>query len=147
MPCHIHLFAEWRVVRDVSEAVVRRKGQVMKFPTSYKAIVTTIQKQFFQYCRFPGVAVDGTHVYIRSPGGARARYYFNRKNRYSIDVQVRINEYIMTGSSTAFPLDLFFVPCKIFTLDIYTLQSCVLYIHANSLVTNARFLVAKWILK
>lgn len=35
MPCHIHLFAEWRVVRDVSEAVVRRKGQVMKFPTSY----------------------------------------------------------------------------------------------------------------
>eukprot|EP00057_Strongylocentrotus_purpuratus_P024700 XP_011679174.1 PREDICTED: putative nuclease HARBI1 [Strongylocentrotus purpuratus] len=60
----------------------------MKFPTSYKAIVTTIQKQFFQYCRFPGVAVDGTHVYIRSPGGARARYYFNRKNRYSIDVQV-----------------------------------------------------------
>ena len=109
--------------------------------------MTTIQKQFFQYCRFPGVAVDGTHVYIRSPGGARARYYFNRKNRYSIDVQVRINEYIMTGSSTAFPLDLFFVPCKMFTLDIYTLQSCVLYIHAISLVTNARFLVAKWILK
>ena len=100
--------------------------------------VTTIQKQFFQYCRFPGDAVDGTHVYIRSPGGARARYYFNRKNRYSIDVQVRINEYIMTGSSTAFPLDPFFVGCKIFTLDIYTLQSCVLYIHANSLVNQCK---------
>ena len=89
------------------------RGEVMKFPTSYKLTtrqkVTTIQKQFFQYCRFPGVvgAVDGTHFYIRSPGGARARYYFKRKNRYSIDVQMKINEYIMTGSSTAFPLGLF----------------------------------------
>ena len=35
MPCRSHLLAECRVVMDVSEAVARRKGQVMKFPTSY----------------------------------------------------------------------------------------------------------------
>ncbi|XP_063958562.1 putative nuclease HARBI1 [Lytechinus pictus] len=78
-----------RIIKDVSEAIARRKRQYMKFPSTREEVEAT-QRQFFQYCRFPGVigAIDGTHVYIRSPGGDQAIYFLNRKNRYSINVQV-----------------------------------------------------------
>ena len=37
----------------------------------------------YQYCRFPVVlgAIDGTHVYIRSPGGDQAQHFINRKKK------------------------------------------------------------------
>nr|XP_054768617.1 putative nuclease HARBI1 [Lytechinus pictus] len=78
-----------RIIKDVSEAIARRKRQYMKLPSTREEVEAT-QRQFFQYCRFPGVigAIDGTHVYIRSPGGDQAIYFLNRKNRYSINVQV-----------------------------------------------------------
>ncbi|XP_041461904.1 putative nuclease HARBI1 isoform X2 [Lytechinus variegatus] len=78
-----------RIIKDVSEAIARRKRQFMKFPTTRDEIETT-QRQFYDYCGFPGVigAIDGTHVYIRSPGGEQALYFLNRKNRYSVNVQV-----------------------------------------------------------
>nr|XP_054775320.1 putative nuclease HARBI1 [Lytechinus pictus] len=61
-----------RIIKHVSEAIARRKGQFMSFPTTRDEIEAT-QQQFYEYCRFPGVlgAIDGTHVYIRSPGGER----------------------------------------------------------------------------
>ena len=61
----------------------------MKFPTTREEVATTRQ-QFYEYCRFPGVlgAIDGIHVYIKSPGGNNALYFINRKNRFSINVQV-----------------------------------------------------------
>ncbi|XP_030848477.1 putative nuclease HARBI1 [Strongylocentrotus purpuratus] len=78
-----------RIIKDVSEAIAGRKRQFMKFPTTRDEIETT-QQQFYEYCGFPGVigAIDGTHVYIRSPGGDQALYFMNRKNRYSVNVQV-----------------------------------------------------------
>ncbi|XP_063971447.1 putative nuclease HARBI1 [Lytechinus pictus] len=78
-----------RVIKDVSEAIARRKRQFMTFPATREEVETT-QQQFYDYCRFPGVigAIDGTHVYIQSPGGEQAMYFLNRKNRYSVNVQV-----------------------------------------------------------
>ena len=75
-----------RVIKDVSEAFARRREQFMKFPTSREEVEAT-QQQFYQYCRLPGFlgAIDGTHVYIRSPGGDQALYFINRNNRYSIN--------------------------------------------------------------
>ena len=81
-----------RVIKHVSDALASRRRQFMKFPTTRQEIAST-QQQFYQYCRFPGVlgAIDGTHVYIRtqSPGGDQPMYFLNRKNIYSINVQVR----------------------------------------------------------
>ena len=70
-----------RVIKDMSEAFARRREQFMKFPTSREEVEAT-QQQFYQYCRLPGVlgAIDGTHVYIRSPGRDQALYFINRKN-------------------------------------------------------------------
>ncbi|XP_063958130.1 putative nuclease HARBI1 [Lytechinus pictus] len=84
---HSHQCVE--IIKDVSEAIARRKRQYIKFPSTREEVEAT-QRQFFQYCRFPGVigAIDGTHVYIRSPGVDQAIYFLNRKNRYSINVQV-----------------------------------------------------------
>ncbi|XP_063966632.1 putative nuclease HARBI1 [Lytechinus pictus] len=78
-----------RVIRDVSEAIARRKREFIRFPTMREEVEST-QQRFYEYCGFPGVigAIDGTHVYIRSPGGEQALYFLNRKNRYSINVQV-----------------------------------------------------------
>ena len=80
-----------RVIKEVSEAIARRKRTFMRFPTTREEVEATKQ-QFYEYCRFPGVigAIDGTHVYIRSPGGEQALYFLNRKNRYSVNVQVRL---------------------------------------------------------
>ena len=63
----------------------------MKFPTTREEVVTTRQ-QFYECCRFPGVlgAIDGTHVYIKSPGGNDSLFFINRKNRFSINVQVSL---------------------------------------------------------
>ena len=79
-----------RVIKAVSEAIAARRRQFMKFPTTAQEKERE-QQQFYRYCRFPGVlgAIDGTHVYIRSPGGDQAQYFINRKNRYSVNVQVR----------------------------------------------------------
>ncbi|XP_041465700.1 putative nuclease HARBI1 [Lytechinus variegatus] len=78
-----------RVIKKVSEAIARRKREFMRFPSTRDELETT-QQQFYEYCGFPGVigAIDGTHVYIRSPGGEQALFFLNRKNRYSVNVQV-----------------------------------------------------------
>ncbi|XP_063971487.1 putative nuclease HARBI1 [Lytechinus pictus] len=78
-----------RIIKDASEAIATRKRQYMRFPSTREEVDAT-QRQFYQYCRFPGVigAIDGTHVNIRSPDGDQAIYFLNRKNRYSINVQV-----------------------------------------------------------
>ncbi|CAG4939160.1 unnamed protein product [Colias eurytheme] len=45
---------------------------------------------FYNISRFPKVigAIDCTHVYIQSPGGNNAEYYRNRKDSFSLNVQV-----------------------------------------------------------
>ncbi|XP_072168402.1 putative nuclease HARBI1 [Diadema setosum] len=78
-----------RVIRDVLEAITRRKREFIKFPTTREEIEST-QQRFYEYCRYPGVigAIDRTHVSIRSPGREQALYFLNRKKRYSINVNI-----------------------------------------------------------
>lgn len=55
-----------RIVRDVSNALGRRAGQFIKFPTTAAECIRTKQ-QFFEIAGFPNVlgTVDGTHVAIK----------------------------------------------------------------------------------
>ena len=78
-----------RILASVSEAIASKRSDFIKFPDTREAIIR-VQREFMDYCGFPGVigAVDGTHIPIRSPGGDNALVFLNRKNRYSINVQV-----------------------------------------------------------
>lgn len=78
-----------RIIRKISLALAGLKNQYIKFPV-------TPQEQnremvnFFNIAGFPRVigAIDCTHIRITNPGGPYAAMYINRKNFYSLNVQV-----------------------------------------------------------
>ncbi|XP_023310355.1 putative nuclease HARBI1 [Anoplophora glabripennis] len=78
-----------RIIRRVTEALVSLRPNYIKFPRNEDEM--RIKKQgFYQLARFPRVlgAIDCTHIRIQSPGGDNAEFFRNRKNFFSINVQV-----------------------------------------------------------
>ncbi len=78
-----------RIIREVSIAIAKHRGEFIRFPKSRDQVQRT-QEEFFGYCNFPGVvgAIDCTHIGIRCPGGDNSLAFMNRKNRYSVNTQV-----------------------------------------------------------
>ncbi|CAG2189298.1 HARBI1 [Mytilus edulis] len=76
-----------RVVRDVTDALVDRKDQYIKWPTERQKNIN--KRAFYEKAGFPNVigCIDGTHVHIQAPTEDEPAYV-NRKGFHSINVQV-----------------------------------------------------------
>ena len=76
-----------RVVDSVTDALVARKDQHIKWPTEIQKL-NTIKEGFYQKAHFPNVigCVDGTHVQIQALTEDEPSY-MNRKGYHSINVQ------------------------------------------------------------
>ncbi|CAG2192390.1 HARBI1 [Mytilus edulis] len=76
-----------RVVRDVTDALVDRKDQYIKWPTESQNNIN--KRAFYEKAGFPNVigCIDGTHVHIQAPTEDEPAYV-NRKGFHSINVQV-----------------------------------------------------------
>lgn len=83
-----------RIVKCVSRALALLLPLFIKFPESVEEI-SEAKNNFYSVASFPNVigAIDCTHVRIKSPikklGTKLAGHYINRKQLYSINVQVR----------------------------------------------------------
>ena len=77
-----------RVIHQVSQAIARRKGNFITFPTEEN--LATVRNAFYESAHCPHVigAIDCRHIHIQSPGGEEAARFINRKGYYSINVQV-----------------------------------------------------------
>ncbi|XP_018568585.1 putative nuclease HARBI1 [Anoplophora glabripennis] len=84
-----------RIIKRVSNAIARLYRDYIIFPRNELEVNQTKNK-FFDIASFPNVigAVDGTHIRILSPGGDDAEIFRNRKNYFSINVQVISNAYL-----------------------------------------------------
>lgn len=78
-----------RIIQRVSASIAKLRPQFITFPGSAEERRKT-QVQFYDIARFPRVigAIDCTHVKICSPGSLIAEQFRNRKNYYSLNVQV-----------------------------------------------------------
>jgi hypothetical protein len=76
-----------RVVDNVTNALIARKDQFIKWPTDSHT-QNKIRYGFFQQANFPNVlgCIDGTHVRIQRPSEDEGSY-INRKSYPSINVQ------------------------------------------------------------
>lgn len=85
----IHKSTASRIVKLVSHTIALLRPQFIKFPNNENDIKKTKQ-DFYNIAKFPMVigALDCTHVKIKSPGGDTAEAYRNRKNFFSINVQI-----------------------------------------------------------
>ena len=88
----LHQSTVSRVVRKTSQAIASLSPTIIKIPSNEESLTTNLY--FLNYSNFPGVTgiVDGTHVWIQSPGGESAELYRNRKGWFSLNVQVVCNE-------------------------------------------------------
>ncbi|XP_071055943.1 putative nuclease HARBI1 [Onthophagus taurus] len=86
---HISQTSTCRIINEVSELLARNIGKYVNLPSS-EAEKTNLRRKFFEIGGFPGVVgcVDGTHIEIKSPGGANAEIFRNRKGFMSLNVQV-----------------------------------------------------------
>ncbi|VDI31307.1 Hypothetical predicted protein [Mytilus galloprovincialis] len=75
-----------RCINDVTDALVRRINQYIKFPD--EAERRTNKSDFYKIAHFPNVVgvIDGTHIPIKAPNDNEYQYV-NRKNFHSINVQ------------------------------------------------------------
>lgn len=84
-----------RIVKCVSKNLALLLPQFIKLPETNEEI-RKINSEFYRIASFPNVigAIDCTHVRIKCPlkklGADLAGHYLNRKQFYSINVQVRI---------------------------------------------------------
>jgi len=87
----LHKSSVSRIVARVSRAIASLRPLFIQFPAGRKA--NTVQREFFEIAGIPGVvgAIDCTHIPIRSPGGQQAELFRNRKDFFSINVQVSWN--------------------------------------------------------
>lgn len=76
-----------RVIDSVTNALVSRKNQFIKWPTDDRK--NAIKHGFFEMAGFPNVigCIDGTHVRIQAPSVDEPAYV-NRKGYHSVNVQV-----------------------------------------------------------
>ena len=81
----VHKSTVCRIVRRVSKAIARLKGQYIRFEPRRETTAG-----FYRRAGFPGVigAIDCTHVPITNPGGENGELFRNRKGYCSINVQV-----------------------------------------------------------
>lgn len=77
-----------RTIHRVSEALARRYGQFVVFPSTTQA--PEIHERFYEVAQFPNVigAIDCIHMRISNPGGTMAEQCRNSKGWYSINCQV-----------------------------------------------------------
>ncbi|XP_066589563.1 uncharacterized protein [Prorops nasuta] len=77
----------WKCLKRVVEAIYSIRNQFIKWPTEQEAQKTW--ENIYRRHKFPKVlgAIDGTHIYIAKPKEDSVDY-INRKQRYSIQLQV-----------------------------------------------------------
>lgn len=105
----LHKCTVSRIVARVSRAIASLRPQFIQFPGGRDA--NAVQRQFFEIAGVPGVvgAIDCTHIPIRSPGGLQAELFRNRKDFFSINVQV---SFLLCHSLTVFTEMVYNVPFK-----------------------------------
>jgi len=76
-------------VHRVTDAIASLRDRYVKFPSTVDEQRSTMQA-FYNRSKMPGIigAIDCTHVAIQSPGSDDAEIYRNRKNFFSINVQL-----------------------------------------------------------
>lgn len=77
-----------RVVKKVSVALASLAPHYIKMPENEE--IPIVQQSFYDIARFPRCigAIDGTHIRIQSPGGYNSEIFRNRKQFFSLNVQV-----------------------------------------------------------
>ena len=88
----LHQSTVSRLIKITSEIIASLAQDTIKTPSSEESLKSNIF--FMEYSSLPGVTgiVDGTHIWIQSPGGQTAELYRNRKGWFSLNVQVVCNE-------------------------------------------------------
>ncbi len=82
-----------RVIQRFSKNVVQNMLPAsLQFPSEGRQM-NLVKSEFFKLAQLPSICglIDGTHVYIKSPGGAEEPAFVNRKLKHSINVQVVAN--------------------------------------------------------
>jgi hypothetical protein len=82
-----------RVIERFSKNVVQKLLQgSLQFPVEGRQM-NLVKSEFFKLAQLPSICglIDGTHVYIKSPGGDDEPAFVNRKLKHSINVQVVAN--------------------------------------------------------
>ena len=81
----ISLFAACKVIRKVSRAIARQKGNFLSFPEN----LANTKRKFYDVAHIPCVigSIDCTHIRIICPNKENAMAFVNRKQSYSINVQ------------------------------------------------------------
>lgn len=82
-----------KTVKDVTDAIVSRAGEFIKWPITPGARAA-IKKGYYKQARFPNVigCIDGTRVRILAPS-TDENAYVNRKGFHSINVQAVCDHY------------------------------------------------------
>lgn len=91
-----------RIIIKVTEAIARLCPRFINMPTTQEEI-QTCQNRFYEIARFPRVVgcIDCTHVKIESPGGNNSEMFRNRKQYFSINVQVVCDADLMINNIVA----------------------------------------------
>ncbi len=84
--CDISQLTASRIIKRVSEAIVRLKIHYKQFPTA--VMLPQIKLDFWRICAFPNVVgtIDCTHIKNPCPGGENAELFRNREG-FSLNVQ------------------------------------------------------------
>nr|XP_049706930.1 putative nuclease HARBI1 [Helicoverpa armigera] len=88
----VHKSTVCRIIHRVSRAIAGLRTDWIAMPKNIEEMETEAKK-FYEICAFPKVigTIDCTHIPIKSPGGADAETYRNRKQVFSLNVQVITN--------------------------------------------------------
>lgn len=85
---NIHKSTVGRIIHRVTHQICRLRNDFIKMPLGEELSSTIVG--FYSIAGFPRVvgALDCTHIKIKSPGGNNAELFRNRKQFFSINVQV-----------------------------------------------------------
>lgn len=84
----VHQTTAGRIVHKVSKAIASLREQFISFPSPDELEAEKVS--FYNLSRFPGVigVIDGTHVRVQRPSGNSSELYRNRKDFFSLNVQI-----------------------------------------------------------
>lgn len=85
----VHKSSVCRIIHRVSRAIAGLRSECVSMPQNTEEMETEAKK-FYEISAFPKVigTIDCTHIPINSPGGTDAETYRNRKQVFSLNVQV-----------------------------------------------------------